>query len=83
MIDKNRERIDEVASRYVTSARLEALEKILRKIENAYFDRCTKNQKDYPPFKIDPFNDRAVYHQFIIKLIDEEIAYEKGGVAHA
>lgn len=56
-----------------TSARLETLEKVKRKINDAYHDR-----DDYPPYKIASFEDRAIYHQYILKLIDELIAYEKG-----
>ena len=52
---------------------IDALEKLRTKIENAYFTRLTKGEKDYPPFKIVGFEDRPVYHHFIIKLIDEEI----------
>ena len=55
------------------SVRVETLEKIRRKINDAYHDR-----DDYPPYKLDSFTDRAVYHQYIEKLIIEEIDLEKG-----
>ena len=56
------------------SVRIETLEKIMRKINNAYHDR-----DDYPPYKLDVFTDRAVYHQYMEKLIEEEVNLEKGG----
>lgn len=59
--------------------KVEVLEKLKRKIENAYYDRTSKNQKDYPPFKLTVFEDRPVYHRFIIKLIDEEIEEARQG----
>lgn len=61
------------------NARLETLEKVRRKINDAYHTRLTAGPKDYPPLAIMGFDDRARYHAFIIKLIDEEIDYEKGG----
>lgn len=42
------------------------LEEVVRAIEGAYHKR-----KDYPPFALDPFTDRATYHQFIVKVIEE------------
>lgn len=57
----------------VESARLEMLENVRRTIENAYHERV-----DYPPFRLISFDDRAVYHQYIIKLIYELIDFEKG-----
>lgn len=55
------------------SVRVETLEKIRRKINDAYHDR-----DDYLPYKLDVFTDRAVYHQYIEKLVIEEIDLEKG-----
>lgn len=53
------------------SARLEALQKLRQKIEGAYHSR-----DDYPPYKLLVWDDRAIYHHYILKLIDEEIEYE-------
>lgn len=55
------------------SARLETLEKVIRTINDAYHDR-----DDYPPYKLMSFDDRAVYHLYILKLIEELIDFEKG-----
>lgn len=56
-----------------TSARLETLEKVIRTINGAYHDR-----DDYPPYQLASFDDRAIYHQYILKLIEELIDFEKG-----
>ena len=61
----------------MTQKGLEALLKFKRKFEDAYFDRTTKNQKDYPPLAIVGFEDRPRYHNFILKLINESIEEEK------
>ena len=55
------------------SVRVETLEKIRRKINNAYHDR-----DDYPPYQLGIPTDRVVYHRYIEKLILEEIDLEKG-----
>lgn len=54
-----------------------ALEKFRRKFENAYHDRCIKGQRDYPPYKLTPWEDRAAYHHFVLILIDESIEEQK------
>jgi len=46
--------------------RREAAKLIKAKIAGAYHERT-----DYPPFEIVSFRDRPVYHQYILKLIDE------------
>ena len=46
--------------------RQEAVDSIRRKIESAYMTR-----KDYPPFKIMSFEDRPVYHRYIMMLLEE------------
>ena len=46
--------------------RAEAAKSIRRKIEGAYNDR-----DDYPPYALTPFADRPLYHQYIIKLLEE------------
>ena len=49
----------------------EALERLRRKIEGAYHERLTEGPKDYPPYAIMSWDDRAIYHRFILKLLDE------------
>ena len=46
--------------------RKEAVDSIKRKINGAYSDR-----QDYPPFVIMSYDDRARYHAYILKLLDE------------
>jgi hypothetical protein len=46
--------------------REEAKESIRKKIEGAYHER-----KDYPPYALMSWDDRARYHQYIMKLIEE------------
>lgn len=55
------------------SVRVETLEAIRTKIDQAYHAR-----DDYPPFKPMSFEDRPTYHHYIVKLIQEEIDHEKG-----
>ena len=38
----------------------------IKAVENAYYDR-----QDYPPFKLNTFEDRAIYHAYIIKILKE------------
>ena len=42
-----------------------------RKLEGAYHERLMKGPKDYPPFALTSWDDRARYHAFILKLIAE------------
>ena len=48
-----------------------ALALLRQKLQNAYYDRLTKGPKDYPPYALMSWDDRAKYHAFILKLIDE------------
>lgn len=61
----------------MTEKGVKALENFKRKFNNAYHDRSIKNQKDYPPLSLTPWEDRAKYHQFVLKLLDESIEEEK------
>ncbi len=47
----------------------DTLKKIKGKIQHAY-DR----RDDYPPFRMTPFEDRPVYHEYIQMLIEEALA---------
>ena len=46
----------------------EIIKKLIKKINGAYHDR-----DDYPPYTTDPFSDRAKYHAYIIKILEEEL----------
>lgn len=50
---------------------LSALMEFRRKIDGAYHERLTKGPRDYPPLKVLGFQDRPVYDQFIMKLLEE------------
>lgn len=60
----------------MTEKGVNALQELKRKIENAYFERCTEGPKDYPPLALTGFEDRPRYNAFIMKLIDEQIEKE-------
>jgi len=49
----------------------EALERLLRKMDGAYHERLLEGPKDYPPYALTSWDDRARYDAFIRKLIAE------------
>lgn len=60
----------------MTNNGIKALETLRKKIDRAYHERLIKGPKDYPPYALNPWEDRARYQAFIFKLIDEGIADE-------
>jgi hypothetical protein len=46
--------------------RQEAFDSIRRKLESAYHTR-----NDYPPYKLASWDDRAEYHRYVMKLLEE------------
>ena len=54
---------------------LEALEKLRRTVDACYHD--PKYRDKYPPFALVSFEDRPLYHNFIIKIIDDAVEEER------